>query len=143
MGQSAIGELNSIKKSWEGFKDIVSSATKLNPLDRKRPDDDAEFSSNNRLLDIASDSSMETILNELLKKFCVENSVWQMSRDGAFHQITFSVEADYRHKFVLNTLSEWGIGERKGSCVSVIPCAVYNSSSRNHDEKNEKDFCEE
>lgn len=135
-------ESNSIRKSWEGFKDIVSSAKRLNPLEYKRAEDDAS-SSNNGFLDLANDSSMELILNELLKKLGIDNSVWQTSRDGAFYQITFTAEANHRHTIILSTLDEWGIGHRKGSSVSVIPCTVYNSPLRNHEEKDPKDFCEE
>lgn len=137
-----MNDSSSIRKSWEGFKDIVSSAKRLNPLD-KRSEDDAACSNNNGLLEIASNSSMESIVNELLRKLNIENSVWQLSRDGAFHQITFSVGAEHGHKLVLSTLDEWGIGHRKGSCVSAIPCTVYNSPSAGRDEENPKDFCEE
>lgn len=115
----------------------------MNPLDQKQTDDDTDVHNNNGLLDIAIDSSMESIVNALLKKLNIENSVWQLSRDGAFYQITFSVDAEHRHKFVLSTLDEWGIGHRQGSCVSVVPCTVYNSPTRYQNEKNPKDFCEE
>lgn len=83
-------------------------------------------------------------MNELLKKFCIVNVLWQMSRDGSSHQITFSVESDHRYKHILLTLDEWGIGHRNGSSVSVIPCAVYNCSpTQQCDENHPKDFCEE
>lgn len=133
---------NSIRKSWEGFKDIVSSAKRLNPLEHKRSEDNG-IDHNNGLLDIPNDSSMESIVNELLRKLSIGNSVWQLSRDGAYHQITFTVDADHRYKVVMSTFDEWGIGHREGSCVSVVPCTVYKSPLRNHEEKNPKDFCEE
>lgn len=62
---------------------------------------------------------------ELLRKLKIENAFWQLSRNKNFFQITFTID-DYRHEILLNILNEWGIGERKGSTVSMVPCPLYN-----------------
>lgn len=120
--------MSRVKRSWEGFKEIVSSA-KSNARATEPPVEEIRF------LEIPIDSSMETIMNELIKKMRIENSVWQLSQCGAYHQVSFSIESDHRHETVLNILSAWGIGERPGSSVSMIPCAIYNRS--NGDDENE------
>lgn len=82
------------------------------------------------LLNISEDSTMETIMNELFKKLKIDNPVWQLSKNMKYHQITFFVESNARHELVLSTLNEWGVGQRNGSCMSMIPCAIYNQSSK-------------
>lgn len=73
---------------------------------------------------------MESIMNELFKKLKIDNAVWQLSKNGKYYQITFFVESNARQELVLSTLNEWGIGQRNDSCVSMIPCAIFNQSSK-------------
>lgn len=80
------------------------------------------------LLNISVDSTMESIMNELFKKLKIDNAVWQLSKNMKYNQITFFVESNARHELVLSTLNEWGVGQRNGSCMSMIPCAIYNQS---------------
>lgn len=118
------------KKSWGGLREIVSSAKKIG---RRNVDDMVE----NRFLDIPVDSSMETIIHEIFKRNKIDSAVWQLSKNQSYYQIQFTVEADYRHEIILNILNAWGIGEREGSCVSVVPCTIYSKSS--HFEQNQND----
>lgn len=76
-------------------------------------------------LSISEDSSMEFIMFEILKKIKIENAIWQLSRDQHHYQITFIID-DLRRDHLWNSLNEWGIGDRKGSSVSMIPCSLYN-----------------
>ena len=69
---------------------------------------------------------MEQIITEMLKKMKIENATWQISHSENYAQIVFSIKTGLLHEKVLAILSEWGIGERDGSSVSVIPLAVYN-----------------
>lgn len=86
------------------------------------------------LLNIAEDSSMESIMIELFKKLKIDTAVWQLSKNMKFYQITFFVESNARHELVLSTLNEWGIGQRNDSVLSMIPCAIYNNQSSKVDE---------
>lgn len=81
------------------------------------------------LLNLPQDSSMECIMTELFKNFNIDNAVWQLSKNTKYHQIIFFVESNTHHELILSILNEWGIGQRKGSCVSMIPCAIYNQAS--------------
>lgn len=78
------------------------------------------------LLDIETNSSMERIMTELLLKLGINNAVWHLSRNTNFFQITFVMESNYRHEMVINVLNDWGIGQRHGSSMSMIPCALHN-----------------
>lgn len=82
-------------------------------------------SADRRSLQLSSDTSMEQIMVELLRKLKIDNAFWQLNRNKTSYQITFTID-DYRHEILLNILNEWGIGEREGSSVSMVPCPLYN-----------------
>ncbi|XP_055296395.1 uncharacterized protein LOC129565471 [Sitodiplosis mosellana] len=82
------------------------------------------------LLNISEDSTMESIMNELFKKLKIDNAAWQLSKSMKYYQITFFVESNARHELILSTLNEWGVGQRNGSLMSMIPCAIYNQSPK-------------
>lgn len=92
-----------------------------------------EYEKYDGLLNISQDASMERIMNELFRMLKIENAVWQLSKNTKFYQITFSVESNARHELVLSTFNEWGIGQRNGSCMSMIPCAIFNQPSKQDD----------
>lgn len=106
-------------------------------MDKKPIEEDEVLE--NRLLNIAIDSSMETVMIELLKKLKIESAIWQQTKNNNCYQITFSIESDYRHELILNILNEWGIGERDGSCVSMIPCAIYNRPNQDFESESEEE----
>lgn len=81
------------------------------------------------LLNLPHDSSMECIMTELFKKFHIDNAVWQLSKNTKYNQIIFFVESNTHHELILTILNEWGIGQRNGSSMSMIPCAIYNQAS--------------
>uniref|UniRef100_A0A034WL24 Uncharacterized protein n=1 Tax=Bactrocera dorsalis TaxID=27457 RepID=A0A034WL24_BACDO len=64
-----------IRKSWEGLRDILSSSS------RKRKRDSSQ-------LNIPSDSCMETVLREILKRSQIFNAVWTKDTDGRMHQLS-------------------------------------------------------
>lgn len=70
-------------------------------------------------------------MNELFGQFKIKNAVWQLVKNGKFYQITFSVESNTYLELILATLNEWDIGQRNGSCLSMIPCAIYHQSTKN------------
>lgn len=63
-----------MRKSWEGLRDILSSSS------RKRKQDTSQ-------LNIPSDSCMETVLREILKRSQIFNAVWTKDTDGRMHQV--------------------------------------------------------
>lgn len=69
-------------------------------------------------------------MNELFRKLKIDNAIWQLSQNTKQYQITFFVVSKARQELALSTLNEWGIGQRNDSCVSVIPCAIHNQSSK-------------
>lgn len=85
-----------------------------------------ESESEDKLLHIGKNSSMEQIMTELLQKLKIDNAIWHLSRNTNFYQITFAIESNFRHELVLNVLNDWGIGQRNGSSMSMIPCAIHN-----------------
>lgn len=93
-------------------------------MKKRLTDEDAKLG--DRSLNVAADATMEQIMVEMLRKLKIDNAVWQLSRNSNCYQITFTLEANNRHETVLNILNEWGIGERTGSNVSMIPLAIYN-----------------
>lgn len=75
-------------------------------------------------------STMECIMNEMFKKLNIDNAVWQLSKNTKYYQITFFVETNVCHELVLTTLNDWGIGEKNGSSMSMIPCAIYSQPTK-------------
>lgn len=123
-------EQRPLKKSWEGLKHIVSATKKVKINDRK--------SNRDGFLNLPDDSTMECIMSELFKRLQIENAIWQLSKNANYYQITFSVESSYRHELILNVLSEWGIGLRNSSTLSMIPCAIYSQASSKDDSVDEE-----
>uniref|UniRef100_A0A0A1WKR0 Uncharacterized protein MJ1221 n=1 Tax=Zeugodacus cucurbitae TaxID=28588 RepID=A0A0A1WKR0_ZEUCU len=115
-----------IRKSWEGLRDILSSSS------RKRKRDSSQ-------LNIPSDSCMETVLREILRRSQIFNAVWTKDTDGRMHQIIFTVEFNENYENLLDKLHEWGIGDRVGSTVSVMNCLVSKTFRR----EAESDFAQE
>lgn len=115
------------RKSWDGAREIVSSITRSAGAQSFKTSKNQTpiIGSERRSLQLSSDTAMELIMIELLKKLKIDNAFWQSSRNRHFYQITFTID-DYRQEILLNILNEWGIGEREGSTVSMVPCPLYN-----------------
>ncbi|XP_029044570.2 uncharacterized protein LOC114876856 [Osmia bicornis bicornis] len=65
--------------------------------------------------------SMETVLDELLKKLKVEHVVWCKDKEDMYYQVIFPVPAGEPCENCLHCLTEMGIGVKMNSIVSVIP----------------------
>lgn len=109
---------------------LISCKTKTSPEGFLLEKEYSDFNQCVGLLNLPFDSSMESIMIELFKKLQIDNAVWQSSKNDKYYQITFFVESNTRHELVLTTLNEWGIGQRNESCMSMIPCAIYNQSTK-------------
>lgn len=102
-----------MRKSWDGYlKDFVTSAKKTKPSDRAT-------------LDIATNAPMETVVREILKKMrLLKWALLQTGYDKDYLQISVAVEAGYVQERLLTMLTEWGIGERDGSSISMVACSL-------------------
>ncbi|XP_076661580.1 uncharacterized protein LOC143365358 [Halictus rubicundus] len=65
--------------------------------------------------------SMETVLEELLKKLKVEHIVWCKDKEDMYYEVIFPVPAGEPCENCLHCLTEMGIGVKMNSIVSVIP----------------------
>ncbi|XP_067624001.1 uncharacterized protein [Eurosta solidaginis] len=109
-----------VRKSWEGIRDILTSAKS------KRKKDSSQ-------LNLSNDACMEMVLREILKKSQISNAVWTKDTDGCMHQIIFTVEFNENYENILDKLHEWGIGDRVGSTVSVMNCLVSKTYRHNNE----------
>ncbi|XP_012229523.1 uncharacterized protein [Linepithema humile] len=65
--------------------------------------------------------SMETVLEELLKKLKVEHVVWCKDKEDMYYEVIFPVPAGEPCENCIHCLTEMGIGVKMNSIVSVIP----------------------
>ncbi|KYN00956.1 PREDICTED: uncharacterized protein LOC108775368 [Cyphomyrmex costatus] len=65
--------------------------------------------------------SMETVLEELLKKLRVEHVVWCKDKEDMYYEVIFPVPAGEPCENCIHCLTELGIGVKMNSIVSVIP----------------------
>lgn len=114
--------VSTIKLSWEGIKELVSTSGKKDRNGKRKKEDDEDTQS----LTIAPDSSMEVVLKEIIRKVKLKNAVWTKSDNFNNFQVMFTIESGDRSENILRLLGEWGIGEREGSSVSLMPCTIYH-----------------
>ncbi|XP_011334664.1 uncharacterized protein LOC105277759 isoform X2 [Ooceraea biroi] len=72
--------------------------------------------------------SMETVLEELLKKLKVEHVVWCKDKEDMYYEVIFPVPAGEPCENCIHCLTEMGIGVKMNSIVSVIPTQCTYSS---------------
>lgn len=70
---------------------------------------------------------MVTVLREILKKMQIKTASWQKTEMKDYYQIMFSFEAGNRQRKLQNMLNDWGIGEREGSSVTMIPGTLLHT----------------
>lgn len=78
-------------------------------------------------------SSMEKVLRQIISKIRITNSSWQRVNNGNSYQVTFSLENGVRCDETIHMLSEFGIGQREGSSIVIIPCTMYSDHNRVRD----------
>ncbi|XP_076246601.1 uncharacterized protein LOC143186746 [Calliopsis andreniformis] len=77
--------------------------------------------------------SMETVLEELLKKLKVEHVVWCKDKENMYYEVIFPVPAGEPCENCLHCLTEMGIGVKMNSIVSVIPTqCTYSGMDNTH-----------
>ncbi|XP_012267637.2 uncharacterized protein LOC105692775 [Athalia rosae] len=71
--------------------------------------------------------SMETVLDELLKRLKVEHVVWCKDKANLYYEVIFPIPSGDPCENCLHSLTELGIGVKMNSIVSVIPTqCTYN-----------------
>lgn len=83
-------------------------------------------------LDIAS--PMEKIIREIIERMRIRNASWQRVNGGNSFKVSFSLEKGVRCDDTIHLLSEFGIGQRKGSSIAIVPCTLYSDKSRLKDD---------
>ncbi|KAI5637117.1 hypothetical protein NE865_10167 [Phthorimaea operculella] len=75
--------------------------------------------------------TMESILQELLRKLNVEHVVWVGDKTGNYFEVIFPLPTGDPCETMLHCLTKLGIGVRCRSIVSVVPCNVVHSAIDN------------
>ncbi|XP_037052297.1 uncharacterized protein LOC119085886 [Bradysia coprophila] len=80
-------------------------------------------------LHIPIESSMELVLTKILQLFRIDNAAWNQNND--MYSVTFSLSSGGQHDQILKLFKHWGIGERPGSSVAMLPCTVILPTKSN------------
>ncbi|XP_049798319.1 uncharacterized protein LOC126229618 isoform X4 [Schistocerca nitens] len=68
---------------------------------------------------------MQKVVEDLIETKHIYTCAWSECQGGNYKQATFTLEPGDKCDDILNELSEWGIGSRHHSSVSVIPCSLH------------------
>lgn len=118
---------SALRKSWEGFKDILGSARKEKEKDPR----DAVVESMN----LDAESSLEDIMKVIIREKRLNTAAWMDTNKGKGHQIMFSLESGNKCDDVIYLLSSWGIGERFNSTISITSCTLFTERQKEEEEK--------
>ncbi|XP_062545675.1 uncharacterized protein LOC134212121 [Armigeres subalbatus] len=113
-----------LRKSWEGIKDIMGSARRTKELQKET-----------EKIQLSADSSLDEVMKEILRQKHIRTSAWVETNKGRGHQITFSIESGPRCDDVIYMLCSWGIGERYGSTISITSCTLFTEQPQEDDEE--------
>lgn len=75
-------------------------------------------------------STMECVVREIIERIHIKNSSWVRVSSGNSYQVTFSLENGKRCDDTIHMLSEFGIGQKEGSSIAIIPCTLYTDRRR-------------
>ncbi|XP_014368926.2 uncharacterized protein LOC106719170 [Papilio machaon] len=81
--------------------------------------------------------TMESILQELLRKLRVEHAVWIGDKMENYFHVTFPLPSGDACETMLHCLTKLGIGVRCKSIVNVLPCNVVHSAVDEEDQDDE------
>ncbi|XP_058058095.1 uncharacterized protein LOC131209122 [Anopheles bellator] len=107
---------SALRKSWDGFKDLVSSARK----EKTAREEAAEK------LTLTGDSSMEEILKTIISEKRLHTAAWIETDQGNGCHIMFSIPSGPICDDVIYMLSSWGVGQRFNSTISITSCTLYS-----------------
>ncbi|XP_053693931.1 uncharacterized protein LOC128741855 [Sabethes cyaneus] len=112
---------SALRKSWEGFKDILSSARK----DKEKDTREAAAEKFN----LSAESPLETVMKDILQDQKIKSAAWIETNRGKGYQITFCLESDRKCDDVIYLLNSWGIGERFNSTISITSCTLFTEQA--------------
>lgn len=118
---------SALRKSWEGFKDILGSARKEKEKDPR----DVVVESMN----LDAESSLEDVMKVIIREKRITTAAWMDTNKGKGHQIMFSLESGNKCDDVIYLLSSWGIGERFNSTISITSCTLFTERQSEEEEK--------
>jgi uncharacterized hydrophobic protein (TIGR00271 family) len=75
-------------------------------------------------------ATMERVLIEIIDRMRIRNASWQRVNGGNSFKISFSLEKGFRCDDTIHMLSEFGIGQKEGSSIAIVPCTLYNDKTR-------------
>lgn len=73
---------------------------------------------------------MEKVLREIIDRMRIRNASWHRVNAGNSFKISFSLEKGIRCDDTIHMLSEFGIGQKEGSSIAIVPCTLYNDKTR-------------
>lgn len=73
---------------------------------------------------------MEKVLREIIERMRIRNASWHRVNGGNSFKISFSLEKGLRCDDTIHMLSEFGIGQKEGSSIAIVPCTLYNDKTR-------------
>lgn len=79
---------------------------------------------------IDKSTPMEKVLREIIERMRIRNASWQRMNGGNSFKISFSIEKGIRCDDTIHMLSEFGIGQKEGSSIAIVPCTLYNDKTR-------------
>ena len=102
--------------------------------------------------------SMERIMKDIIERLQILNVAWIEMHDGQslevvwsskivswficliliILKITFSLESGEKCDDAIHMLSEWGIGQRDESSISIIPCTLYYNPNKTPGQNDEQ-----
>lgn len=119
---SSSGDELSLSRSPPRCGDTLGATAQLaTPSPRKQLTDVQE------LHQMPHDTAMEHVLQQILRKFQIDNAMWVPNREGNTYQITFTLAFNEVYENLYEALQQWGIGDREGSTVSVTNCIASKS----------------
>lgn len=80
---------------------------------------------------------MEQIIREIIRKMEITNVSWKKINSSNFYKISFCLEKGARCDETIHLLSEYGIGQKKGSSIAIVPCTLYDDKSRSKTKERE------
>lgn len=72
-------------------------------------------------------SPMEQVMREIISRMQITNVSWKKINSGNGYKISFCLEKGVRCDETIHLLSEYGIGQKKGSSIAVVPCTYYEN----------------
>ncbi|XP_058446934.1 uncharacterized protein LOC131427604 [Malaya genurostris] len=120
---------SALRKSWEGFKDILSSARK----DKEKDPRTVEAEKFN----LDAESTLEDVMKEIIQEKKIYNAAWIESNKGKGYQITFSIESGNKCDDLIYLLSSWGVGERFNSTISIASCTLFTEQPQEEEATSE------